>query len=198
MANMSRVRTSLTGFAGAPGVSTMYFLGTAPPVFNVHSFWLAIKAFLPADVRVSVESAGDVIESTTGVLSGSWVGDPQADVQGTGPNGYSAASGALVRWETSLVADGHRVRGRTFIVPLDGASYNLIGSIQADTLTVLRSAGTALATDTASSFVVWHRPFAGSAAVGTRPARAAHAGLAVPVSGSTVPNEAVVLRSRRD
>ena len=157
-----------------------------------------MKGFFPPDVTVAIEPQGDIIEDTTGVLTGSWVGLQTADMIGGNLGAYAAPVGAVVTWVTGTILDGHRVKGRSFLVPLGGAAFDDTGSLESGTLASIRNAGTTLIAAEAGNFVVWHRPRAAAAATPTRPAVTARAGGHAVVTACIVPDKACVLRSRRD
>jgi len=186
MTDLYRVRSTWTGFPGGPGVSTMYFVDMATALASVETFWLAIADRIPAGVNIQVESSGDVIDDATGNLTDSWTEDAIDIVHGTAGGSYSAPAGMVVDWLTSTVLDGRRLRGRTFIVPMSGGGYDNDGTPQAEFISDVLAAATALVAAQSSSFYVWHRPLA---------SRAGGAGL---VTSARVPNFTAVLKSRRD
>lgn len=198
MTSLYRVRATWTGFAGAPGVSTFYGLveGALPP--RLPAFFTSIVGYLPADVDVQVENTGDIIEDTTGVLTGAWAVDPMTPVHMTGAGPYPALAGAKANWLTETILDGHRVKGRTFIVPICGSQFDDDGTLSDGILGDLGDAATLLAADSVGDMVIWHRPRAARAAYGTHPALSARAGGHALVIGANVPDKATVLRSRRD
>ena len=198
MTNLLRQRTILSGFQGGPGVATMYFLDVATAIESVSRFWSSLTAILPNTVHITPERSGDTIEDTTGALTGSWLGGVVSTSVGQNPGAYSAPSGAVVTWRTSTVLDRKRVRGRTFVVPLAAGAYQDDGTLGAGAIGTIQAAATQLILEQSNSFVVWHRPFAGRAAVGTIPARPAHLGGHGLITASSVPDRAAVLRSRRD
>jgi hypothetical protein len=198
MTTLNRVKTTWSGLAGGAGVSTFYSLDGVSMAAGLVTFWNGIKAALPIGLHLIVESAGDSIDAATGALVGSWGSGSGTGVDGTGTGAYSLPSGMLVKWTTGVVLDGSRVVGKTFIVPIVAAAYDANGTIADANITELTTKAAALVTATSPDFVVWHRPFAGSPAVGARPARAAHVGAAAIVTGSGAPDKCVVLRSRRD
>src|SRR5674476_946106 len=115
----------------------------------------------------------------------------------TGGDNYAAPVGMCVDWNTGVVMDLHRLRGRTFVVPCSGAQFDVDGSPLSTAVSGLQSAGDALiAAD--GNLMVWHRPRAAKAADGSRPAVTARAGGYANVTTAHVPDKAVVLRSRRD
>lgn len=198
MTDLYRVRTVLSGFPGGPGIATMYSLDVATFVASLHTFWNDIAARVPSDFHAQVQNTGDIITDTTGELTGAWSASSVASVTGSDSAAYAAPAGAVVRWQTETILDGRRLRGRTFVVPLGGGGYQTDGSLASTYLGTLQTAATAFIASQSSSFVVWHRPFAGSPAVGARPARPAHDGGHGFVTTAIVPDMAAVLRSRRD
>ena len=176
----------------------MYFLdiNTAPD--SVRSFWEGMFSMIPANVTIKVDGVGDVIEDTTGALVGQWIFPAPAVVQCTGAGTYAAPAGALIRWETGVIKDGRRLRGRTFVVPMINFQFQTDGTLAPTTQSDMLAAAAVLQTEQNASFVVWHRPFAGAPAVGTRPARPSHLGSHSLVTGASIPDKVVVLRSRRD
>jgi len=198
MTNLYRVRVVLTGFTGAPGVATHYFLDMATALESVHDTWAGIALEMPDVVGIDIPPAGDVINDTNGELVDAWTSDPVDHIVGSDGGTYTGPSGAVIDWDTSQIYDGHRLRGRTFVVPLPSSKYAADGGIQDAARIQIALAATALVESQSASFVIWHRPFPGSPATLSRPARAAHAGNHGLVVSSHVPVKAAVLRSRRD
>lgn len=198
MTNISRVRVAFTGFPGAPGVMTLYTLDTATFCDSLQTLLGFIMSWMPLDVTAQIETSGDVINDATGTLVDTWFSDPQAPITGAQGGAYAAPAGALIEWLTDQILDGRRLRGKNFVVPIAASLYETDGTLaDANAATLLGGCNDFIAAQS-SSFVIWHRPFAGSAAVGTRPARAAHAGGHGLVTACRVPDKVVVLRSRRD
>lgn len=197
MTEIRRVRCGMTGFIGAPGVATFYFLDTDTAVASLKTFWDSVGAMMPATVTIQVENTGDILEDTTGEITGSWASDVVAASPGGSDGSYSAPSGAIVSWETNTYLDGRRLRGRTFVVPLSGNQYQTDGTIVNGSLTALAGFGITLITEQSDSLVVWHRPRTAKAADGSRPAVAARAGGHGLVNSCRVPDRAAVLSSRR-
>jgi len=198
MPNIDRVRVSWTGFPGAPGVSTFYALDGPAMLPHLKTYFDAMRGQIPADVTMTIENFGDIIEPISGDLVSSWVGEVQAPSVGEQNGQYAAPVGACVNWLTGDVLDGHRLRGRTYFVPLASAAFDLTGSINSTVLTAYRAFSETFRTDETGNFVIWHRPRVAKAADGSRPAVEARAGGYSVVTGSQVPDESVVLRSRRD
>jgi len=194
---LSRIRAIWSGFVGAPGVSTFYADDATVLLPAIGDFFTNISGLLPNDVTVTVDAFGDIIDETTGGLTGSWTASAVGPATGTGGDNYAAPVGMCVDWNTGVVMDLHRLRGRTFVVPCSGAQFDVDGSPLSTAVSGLQSAGDALiAAD--GNLMVWHRPRAAKAADGSRPAVTARAGGYANVTTAHVPDKAVVLRSRRD
>jgi hypothetical protein len=198
MTALKRCRVALTGFVGGPGVATYYFLDTATAQNSLHSLWVGLASWLPTSVTVQVEPGGDIIDDVTGNLTGSWGGDIIPSIQGQANNGYASPVGALLKWQTDTIADGHRLRGRTFLVPLDKITFQTNGQMAPATAASMAALAGQFVIEQSSSFVVWHRPFAGRAATAKLKAKPAHDGGHGLVTLAAVGTKPVVLRSRRD
>ena len=198
MANIDRVRVALTGFPGGPGVATMYGL-SGPALFPfVVALWGHLAVVMPPDVSIRVEPSGDTINDADGTLTGGWSIAPVTGVVGAAAGAYAAPAGACITWLTSDILDHHRVKGRTFVVPLGLANYEADGTLTSGTATGLATAGAEFVTGTAGNAVVWHRPRKARAATLTLPARVARVGGHAIITGSRVADKVAVLRSRRD
>ena len=185
MTEIYRLRSAWTGFVGGPGVTTMYFLDTATAVASVHTFWNDIKAQIPSDVTITVEPSGDIIEDSTGALTGTWTSDASTPITCTGDGEYAAPVGGVINWLTETIGPHRRLKGRSFIVPTTGNMFQNDGSYGTAPRATLQSAADALIAAQSTSFVVYHR---GTGSDGTN-------GL---VTSAFVPDMAAVLRSRRD
>lgn len=185
MTDLFRVRSTWAGFPGAPGVTTMYFLDHATCVASVRTFWTDIAAHFPLDVHIQVQHTGDIIDDGTGDITGTWTSDAVAVVNGSSDNPYAAPVGACVNWITDTVVRGHRLRGRTFLVPMGNQDFQSDGSLNNTTRDTIQTAADNLIASQSSSFVVHSK---GTGTDGTD-------GLII---SATVPDKAVVLRSRRD
>lgn len=198
MVNLYKVNSVWTGVTGLPGVSTFYTL-SVPTISRYKTFFDAIAAAFPPGIKVTTQATGNIIESTTGTLTGQWSGGTDVVSQMTGGTAsYTSASGPYVRWITSTVLDGRIVKGRTFLTPVSISAYDAAGNINTNTVSVIQAAATALVSAHAQDLVLWHRPRAARAATATKPAVAARPGGHAIVTGAVVPTKVGVLRSRRD
>lgn len=195
MAVIVKVQAQWQGFQGAPGYTNWYGLsdGDAAAAANalgprMRTFFSALAGLIPAGSTVKVQRTYQVLNSVNGAITSETAlsADP-AVVTGTGGGTYSAASGAVVNWETGLFNDaGHRIRGRSYLVPLT-ACYSSDGGLSSTAITQIGAAATAALGGT-GGLGVFSRPTPKGASNGTF--RTATAGV--------VHNKACVLRSRRD
>lgn len=191
---ITRITAVWSGFRGAPGYSNFFFGGeaTTPEEAEdaaeaVSGMFTTFRPFLPSSVDITIQPTAEIIDETTGNITGQVDITPPEEVGGSSVGTYSAASGAVINWNTSAYLNGRRVRGRTFIVPLTTDSYDTNGDLTVPALNVLRNGAARLAGGASPlPFVVWSRPRAGGG------------GTANPVTSATVPDTPAVLRSRRD
>lgn len=195
MTAMNRVSVAWQGWPGAPGVSQFY-LDNVPAqtsIDAIRQFFFACSGLLPTGLTISVPGSGDIIEDTTGKLAGTWsVGTTPVVVTGSSATAYAGNAGAVVHWLTNTVAGKHRLRGRTFLVPLASGAYDNTGSIATTALNTITTAASGMVTTMAGNMIVWHRP---KIQKGTGSIIAV--GSSADVTSSRVPDLAVSLRSRR-
>lgn len=200
----SRVNVAWQNWPGAPGVSTFFISGSIAQahVDAIRTFFNALVTYFPTGMTIQVPSTGDVIDDSTGAISGAWsVATTPTVVTGTSSAAYAGNAGMCIHWLTSGIIGGRRLRGRTFIVPMTSLAFEANGSPTAAAITALTNAGNALVTALGVSFSVWSRPVVAH----TKYDRKTGAGTAVPgksgstatVTGVRVPDLAISLRSRR-
>lgn len=125
----------------------------------------AIKATLSAGTSYVGQTAVDVLEDSTGVLTGSFTGTGPAAVVGTGSGDSLPANICyLVRNRTALVVNGRRLNGRSYIsTPSEGNNDSAGKPLSATVAIVNAGLVTALTGGSTLSFpVVWHRPTNGA------------------------------------
>jgi len=185
-------------------VSTFYGIDAGTLRTEIAGLYTNMQAHTPSNVTFKVENTGDVIEATNGDLVDSWTAGTETSLPCSGTTGpYAAPCGASVAWKTSVIADGSRIVGRTYLVPLIPNDYGSDGTLLDTFKTFLEAATAGVVTGAADNFVVWHRPFAGRLAGVDRlgrpfTAKAAHAGSFAFVTSRSVPDKVAVLKSRRD
>lgn len=171
------------------GVTVLHFEGAegaVPDVAAIKSAVTALAAVIPAGVTITVPASGDVIEDTTGTLLDVWAGSGGGTVAGSGPSNTAAGAGACIGWLTGGIVNGRRLRGRTFIVPLTTAAYDLDGTITSSSLGVVSTFANAV--QASGGLAVWHRPTTATSTDGT----------SYGVISNRVRDKVAFLSSRRD
>lgn len=196
MADLMRVRFTLSGLEGLPGVHTSYWKGaSSTPVTadcvdvcaRVRAFWDAIKGLMASGVTISGPQSVDVISEITGDLTGQLTPGALTSVSATGTSSMASATMILLRYNTTLIVGSRRLQGRSYIGPV-GTNTNANGNVQSSSNATLLSGAASFNTGaTASALQVWHRPTQ-SSPVG---------GIASAVTGYGTATEFAVLRSRR-
>lgn len=193
-----RFRVQWNGWIGQPGISTHYFSTSVADFTAVRTFYAAIINQLPLALTMTFPSSYDVINETDGKLSTTVATAPMSTVtSAAAAANYSAATGALVRWNTSGVVNGNKVVGRTFFVPLAATGYANTGVVATAAINTLQTAANALIAAYGDGLKVWARPYAGRTNVPGKPDISPRAGGIYTALSATVPNTPVVMRSRR-
>jgi hypothetical protein len=191
-----RATWTWSGFPGGPGYTNFHFIdpdaispvGLTETAARARAFWTAVKALMPSTVTITEPSTFDEIETSTGTLIGEAAWPGGAPLVGAMVGKYSSAVGACVTWNTDLVIDGGRLRGRTFLVPLGMNALDTDGTIgNADRTTILNAALAFADASTGIDLAVYHRPSPGL-----------NDGAASGVRNANVNDKTAVLRSRRD
>lgn len=173
-----------TGIGGT-GVSIFYGTFGSDLTVPLGTFFNAVKTNFPGAVTWDIPAAGDVIDETTGLITGAWTGGTAATIVATGAGAYVGGTGAFIRWQTAGIVAGRRVKGRTFMAPMITTNFDAQGTILAGAVTSLQSAATTLAGT--GILTIWHRPSTPGGSDGSQ-----H-----PVVAATVPDKVTSLRTRR-
>lgn len=198
MVTVYRVSAIWNGFPGAPGYSRFAFQDLITDAarngagVNVHAFFDALKAYIPSGTTIQVQGTVDGYDMATGVLTSSaaMTSVPAAVTSTQTPQTYVAGAGVFVGWNTSVIFNGHRIKGRTFLVPIVASYFDNDGSPISTLITTVTAAGNTLASGT-PDFAVWSRQMST-----TKPA-VQIGGAIAPVDSCTVKDQASGLRSRR-
>lgn len=201
MVMMLKTTTRWEGFVGAPGYTNFYW-GVSDPIQagvdgahqKADTFFGNLGNICPSVVTWTTLGAVEVINSLDGKLQSietATAGNTQRG--GVKVGVYSAPSGAVISWQTAGIHRARRVRGRTFIVPLDGGAYDPDGSLSVGTINALK-----VAAGTLSSAGPTHLVYARPHRTKTIPPVVTNDGDAFAVTGYTVADRTAVLRSRRD
>lgn len=174
-------------------VTVLHYDGTnqtTPPVAGIASALASLAGALPVGVVLSVPGSGDIIDDTTGHLTGVWSSPSGTTVNASGPANCAAGVGACIEWSTGGIVNGkkgpRRLRGRTFLVPLHSSMYDTDGTISGQGLNSLKTFADNLAA--AGPLGIWHRPTTVGGTDGSSSAVLSH----------NVRDKVAILTSRRD
>lgn len=167
------------------GVATHYAAAGADHQEDFSTFWQGVASIMSGYVQITVPTIGDTLEVETGLLQSVWTGGTAWTGLGGGSGGYPGGVGAVITWVTATIINGHRVRGRTFIVPLAANSYDGDGTLTAAVRTNLQLKADQLIAACGEDYVIYHRPRGGGD------------GVACPVVEARVPDRVSSLKSRR-
>lgn len=158
MTNIAKVQVVWEGFIGGPGVNTFYVDQETPNLHAFNTFYSALTGILPNEVSLTVPRFGTMLDSASGDVVAAWTGSDElfTDPAGTGP--YAAGSGLVVRWETGVYLNSHRVIGKTFLVPCLGAMFTDTGQLADADASIVNNAVDDLISDLDGHLQVWHRP----------------------------------------
>jgi hypothetical protein len=199
MANVSTVTAVWSGFSGGPGYSRLNFLEISDATTAnaagaaVRAFFDALKIYWLSTWTVSVQT----VVQTKDLATGDLVNEVTMSTAPTGVVGtlapstvYAGGSGFVVDWVTGQFWSGRKVRGRTFIVPAVGV-YSNDGTISTAVQNTATAAGNALVADATTNLCVWAKKF------NDEDPPQQTSGAAFTVTGTTVPDRAAQLRTRR-
>ena len=202
MTQIMRVRVTMNGWQGAPGLLTYYFRPnqvTLPgdatnATTRVRAALAVLAPVFPIATTLQVSGVCDVLEDTTGALLTSAGVAAPAVVPGTaaGSIGPPQVMAGLAM-DTGAVVDGRKLRARSFLGPL-ASSFTATGLPSASLLTTVNAYAVALLTvappAAATPIVAWHRPRKATALLPFR------AGTSSPVTTAAAVTRFFTLRSR--
>lgn len=116
---IQRVRSIITGVAGSPRYSNLYFQGPDSPdedlVDAVESMWDAAKARIDDSLTITILGAVTVLDSATGdVIAVGGFSDRTVTSTGTG-GALPFATCGLARFRTGEYVGGREIRGRMYL-----------------------------------------------------------------------------------
>lgn len=179
-----------TGFPGQPGYSVLYAIPESGVLADIRDFFEAMKAAIPANVKISYPNSGRTVDATKGDQVGVWTGESYTATQCTASGPYAAPVGVCLNLLTDTLHRGKYIKGRLYVVPAASASFDTDGSLTTSGKAVWQTAADNLAAAASGNLVVWSRPNL------SKPA-AQQDGNRGRVVSITVPDKAIVLRSRR-
>lgn len=187
-------RVNWLGASGGPGVTV--FHGRPPSgttdeqvgeamAGRARAFFDAVRFTIPEDYVLSFPGEAIELNTTTGILEDVYTFTAPADVLGGGEGEFARPAGARIEWRTPAIVAGRRLRGRTFIVPMIGGAFDVDGTLDTTVIATLQAAAddyldAGVFAD--SQPVVWSRTH----------------GILADITSALIPDEATILRSRRD
>lgn len=197
---IGRMRVTLNGFAGAPGVNTFFFFGSSPSTFTatdaaqartaLETFFGALKTFYPNTTSILCDSSADILDPVTGLVAGSVSAGAATGITGTGGLSGAPRSAAMcISWSTGQAVGRRILRGRTFLSPTVVGVWGSDGNLQSSYIATATTAAQALVDAAGADLAIWHRP---------KPLTSGNNGLAANVVSFKINKVGAVLRSRRD
>lgn len=187
MADIARCRVQLVG-AGVVGASVMTFYhragGSGLPA-AINTMLTTLVGLFPDDLTFQIPNTGDLLESTTGALSGTWASGAPSTVTGTQTVSFQIGGGVRTKWRTNGIVAGRRVVGSTFFVPASGGAFDTTGRVTNATVAAVDSAVAQFLLDCGGDLVIWSRP------------KGSRAGTIHPVITGQTQSTPTALRSRR-
>ena len=183
---IDRLQVTLAGGQVGSGVSTHFGIQGSGQLTTWQVFWEDLTKFMPLGMTVHVPNTGDRIEVESGLLQSVWTAATSATTYvGIDQGPYAAGVGACVTWLTAGIVNGHRVRGRTFIVPLDGTRYQNDGTLAPGTVAAITNAAQNVLDNAAGNSVIYSRKVPG------------RDGTAHAITGFRINDRVATLASRR-
>lgn len=191
MASLVRITSRWDGFPGSPGYTNFYGVIAGPTggaaaqsmTDDIHGFWNTVNGYLPADVTITIVPTYQVIDDATGqITEEGTVGTPAAAVTGNYGGLVAGNAGVAINWSTGKFINGHRLKGRTYLVPFAGCQEPN-GTLALAAITAIHDSAEAMLGDH-SLFMVWHRPVNGAG------------GDSSEILSATVRDRSAILRSR--
>lgn len=199
MPNVYQYTAVWTGFQGAPGYTKFHYMNRDSQSLvdaggnQMRTFFVALQNYLSTGWSIQVQQTVPFFDMVTGRMVGetSQTAAPAAVAGLSSTSAWAGGVGAMIAWGTNVIWNGHRVHGRTFLVPLRGAS-DVDGTILPAAISAIQSAGSALITSAAGDFVIWSRQFS------PPPESQQINGTTGSIISGIVRDKSGILRSRRD
>ena len=188
MATVSRIRVTWSGTpVTGPGISTFYVDGalTAGWPAALVTLFTSWKGFFPSGITWTIPGVADLLDVSTGVLTGANAPGGGGVVGSSGGAvDFKPGVGARVRWATAGVVAGRKVTGTTFLVPV--ASVEIPNGVPSASLA---STGPGAANT--------YRLTAGITPVVYSKPTVSRGGTVHPITSTSMPSSLTWLRSRR-
>lgn len=157
MVDLNRVQVVWAESGGFTGANTFYQVGDVD-LEIYKTFYDALEASIPSDVTISYPSSNLTYDSATGNVLSSWSATGQLDTIGTSGTDWARGVGAVLNWETTAFLNNRRVRGRSFLVPMEAASFDADGNVDPGFRSSVEGFAQTFIDDLDGALAVWHRP----------------------------------------
>lgn len=181
-----------SGFAGAPAYTKFRFEGALTGAqagtagSNVKTFLTSCSSYIPNTVVLAAPANAQIFDDDGTLQSEVALSPSVSNTTGGAAGTYAAPAGMCVHWLTGSVHLGHKVRGRTFLVPLASSAFDTDGTFASTPLGNIRAAATAYAASSPKPVIVSRKPFGGGVA-----------SLVAQITAAQVNDRAAILKSRR-
>jgi hypothetical protein len=139
-----------SGYTGSPGYTKLKFMGTLDTAganaaaANSRTFIASMGIYTPTIVSYACQSTCQTF-SDAGVLTGEVaITALPSNIGNSASGSYICGAGAVVYWLTGALNGGHKVKGRTYLVPLSANAFATDGTLLPNVVTALQNAATAL------------------------------------------------------
>jgi len=177
-----------------PGYSKFRFIGEitgstlTTAATNLKTFLSAVNNNIPSVLTLTIQPSASIHDDDGTLTSVVSIPSPPTPVSGFGSGSVISAQGILIRWITGAINGGHKVEGRTYLVPVPVIVAQSDGTVQDGIRTSVQTAAIAFAQSTPS-------PAVNSRA---NPAKPLRGNQTTAMLTAVVSDKMVVLRSRRD
>jgi hypothetical protein len=179
------------GTIGGTGYTRMRWLGNllsaevTQQLNAMKTFFGAVAGSIPSAVSISYSGLAQEYDDAGKLTKEVSVAAP-AQTAGSSAAAFGAPCGTVVNWETGQFnAQGHRIRGRTYLVPLGSTAFQTDGTMGSGTITAIQAAANTLVTGLIPMVVV------------SKTKTGVYTGIK-NVTAASVPDRVCILRSRRD
>jgi hypothetical protein len=198
MASVYRVTAVWSGFTGAPGYTKFAFADLVDTASRnaagakVRALFNDLASHRAIGWSVSVNSAVEEFDMATGALIGTvnMTSPPAASNGAATLVAYAGGAGYCVTWNTGVILNRRRIRGRSFFVPAIGC-YENDGTLAPAAITAINSACTTFLALSAPRPNVWSRQWSS----GSPPVQVG--GALAPIDSFSLRDSTAQLRSRR-
>src|SRR5262245_60702360 len=198
MPTVYRVTAVWSGFIGAPGYSKFSFGDLTDAslrqaaVDRVAALFTQTRSWLQTSWSVQVQQSIDQFDMETGLLTGTSTAATKPPVVNglASAVAYAGGSGYCITWNTGLIYNGRRVRGRTFRAPTVRC-LDTDGTLTSSALTNIGGAADTFIGPSAPRPAIWAKIFGGA------DGKTQVGGALAPIDSYKLRDGASQLRSRR-